>query len=74
MLSRHVGKWVWNSRERYEAGDVIFVNHQHLDGVWRQELHETLPTPGSELEKRRGAGVMGQGIPVKGYEKEQTVR
>ena len=53
---------------------MIFVNHQHLDGVQRQELNETLPTPGSELEKRRGAGVMGQGIPVKGYEKEQTVR
>ena len=50
---------------------MIFVNHQHLDGVQRQELNETLPTPGSELEKRRGAGVMGQGIPVKGYEKEQ---
>ena len=51
-----------------------FVSHQRLDGVQRQELNETLPTPGSELEKRRGAGVMGQGIPVKGYEKEQTVR
>jgi len=53
---------------------VIFVNRQHLDGVRRQELNETLPTPGSELEKRRDAGVMRQGIPVKGYEKEQTVR
>lgn len=53
---------------------MIFVNRQHLDGVRRQELNETLPIPGSELEKRRDAGVMRQGIPVKGYEKEQTVR